>query len=107
MDEGLTRGQAQGSGKEESLFLQTLRELRDLKQCRMVVDKLVSRLSDTSNSSSFRRPIQLVSRRRWTPSRETQTQIRGKLFYPVIVLAYGSVALYMSLYFITGWKLLC
>lgn len=56
-----TSGQAQGSGKVLSLFLLTLRSLRDFKQCMTAVGRLVRQLSDTSSSSSLRRPIQLVA----------------------------------------------
>lgn len=56
-----TSGQAQGSGKVLSLFLHTLRKLRDFRQCMTAVGRLVRRLSDTSSSSTLRRPIQFVA----------------------------------------------
>lgn len=56
-----TSGQAQGSGKVLSLFLHTLRKLRDFRQCMTEVGRLVRRLSDTSSSSNLRRPIQFVA----------------------------------------------
>lgn len=70
----VTSGQAQGSGKLLSLFLHTLRTLSDFKQCMTGEGRLLRQLSDTSSSSSLRRPIQLVSER--AGGKKTRMQIR-------------------------------
>lgn len=57
----LTRGQAQGSGKPSSWFRDTSRTRRDLSARVMSAGSALKRLSDTSKSSSWRRPIQLLA----------------------------------------------
>ena len=60
----LTKGQAQASGNAFRLFLETFRQLSDLKEWRKSAGSSVSLLSETSSSCSFRKPIQFVARRK-------------------------------------------
>ena len=63
-DKLLTKGQAQASGNAFRLFLETFRQLSDLKEWRKSAGSSVSLLSETSSSCSFRKPIQFVARRK-------------------------------------------